>query len=373
MRNIFASEDGRKPWQNIHFLCELYGLSYPYEDIDYLALKLEGEPGVKQYYDEHIRPRTPEYTRRTEKVRATQMVRLGIGAAIVLALSIILPLFFAVISLPFLYAWYRWPHVVFRRKIKEEFFHLWLPYYGQDFQLVREGGMSLAELQASDILPAHDYQHQEDFVRGTYKGVQISLCELALDKAFMEGDKRNYVNVFKGLVVKIRMHKSFSGQTVVRRDLGKMRNLAQGVFNRLERITLEDPRFENRFEVYGDNQQEARYLLTPAFMERLLHLESLVLQKRREQVQDQFILRRFLNSDANPIGRLFTARANKGIQASFNRDHLLLLIPSKYNYFEMGRLKAPISFYAEINRIHAEMQDIFGIIETLKLHEQTGL
>jgi hypothetical protein len=39
------------------------------------------------------------------------------------------------------------------------------------------------------------------------------------------------------------------------------------------RVRLEDPVFEKAFEVYGSDQIEARFLLTPDFMERLLGLE----------------------------------------------------------------------------------------------------
>ena len=41
-----------------------------------------------------------------------------------------------------------------------------------------------------------------------------------------------------------------------------------------ERIRLEDPEFEKQFEVYCDDQITARYVLTPAFMQRLKKLNE---------------------------------------------------------------------------------------------------
>jgi hypothetical protein len=66
--------------------------------------------------------------------------------------------------------------------------------------------------------------------------------------------------------------RSFAGVTVVRRD--------NGIFNLLggepgmKRVGLEDPVFEKAFEVWGTDQVEARYLVHPAFMQRLLDLET---------------------------------------------------------------------------------------------------
>ena len=55
--------------------------------------------------------------------------------------------------------------------------------------------------------------------------------------------------------------------------LGQSLQSLAAVFQRGELVKLEDPRFENEFVVYADDQVEARYILTPAFMERLLEFK----------------------------------------------------------------------------------------------------
>jgi hypothetical protein len=44
----------------------------------------------------------------------------------------------------------------------------------------------------------------------------------------------------------------------------------------LEKVKLESPEFENRFIVYSNDQVEARYILTPSFMERLVKLQDMM-------------------------------------------------------------------------------------------------
>jgi hypothetical protein len=41
-------------------------------------------------------------------------------------------------------------------------------------------------------------------------------------------------------------------------------------------VKLESVEFENKFVVYSNDQVEARYILTPSFMERLVKLQDLM-------------------------------------------------------------------------------------------------
>ncbi len=75
---------------------------------------------------------------------------------------------------------------------------------------------------------------------------------------------------FKGQFVSILFPQKFQAQTVVIPD--------KGLFNwkkrrGMKRVRLVDPVFEKMFEVYGTDQVEARYLLAPDFMQRLVDLE----------------------------------------------------------------------------------------------------
>ena len=63
----------------------------------------------------------------------------------------------------------------------------------------------------------------------------------------------------------------------------------------------------------------------------------------------------------------------KEIQASFYDDKFLIMIPSRKNRFEAGSIFSPATFEEEINTILAEMNDIFQIVDTLKLNQIIGL
>ncbi len=70
--------------------------------------------------------------------------------------------------------------------------------------------------------------------------------------------------------------RDFLGSTLVRRDGFKFTLFGDSKSYQgetLERIKMVDPRFEDAFDVYGSDPVEARYLVHPAYCERLLELE----------------------------------------------------------------------------------------------------
>jgi len=71
---------------------------------------------------------------------------------------------------------------------------------------------------------------------------------------------------YEGIVLSMPHHDKFSGHTIIRRDLGR-RNPSQ--VNGLKRVGFASLEFEGKFEVFSDDQVEARFLLSPDFVARL--------------------------------------------------------------------------------------------------------
>jgi len=105
----------------------------------------------------------------------------------------------------------------------------------------------------------------EDLFTGARSGAEFQLYEGVLTKR----SGKNTVTVFRGQVLRIAFPKKFLGTTVVNRD-------SQRWFppKGLQRVGLESSQFERIFEVFGDDQVEARFLVHPVFMERLMALEA---------------------------------------------------------------------------------------------------
>ena len=72
---------------------------------------------------------------------------------------------------------------------------------------------------------------------------------------------------FQGVVISLPHHSRFIGRTIIRRDMGK---LNPPVVQDLKRVGFASSKFEKLFELFSDDQVEARFLITPDFMERLI-------------------------------------------------------------------------------------------------------
>lgn len=125
-----------------------------------------------------------------------------------------------------------------------------------------------------------DRYRGEDYFRGRIGKTDIEFSEVtARHKSSSESGARQnekYTTIFRGLFIIADFNKHFKTHTVVVPDTAEKlfgrfgQNLQAFSPGRGKLIRLEDPRFEKEFCVYGDDQVEARYILTPALMERIL-------------------------------------------------------------------------------------------------------
>ncbi len=194
-------------------------------------------------------------------------------------------------------------------------------------------------LEYSHIFKGFTINQGDDFFVGTYNDVGITIAEEKLQKEIYVNKHRRKVTIFKGICVLLDMNKPFEGRTVALKD-GGMLNVLKRVSG-LQRVHLEDMVFEKIFEVFSDNQIEARYLLTTAFMERVLKLRDLF--------------------------------GGKSIQFSFFKDKLLFAIPTKQDMFETCSFFKTAINKPQIDLVFEQFYMVFSIINLLKLNQKIGM
>jgi hypothetical protein len=136
---------------------------------------------------------------------------------------------------------------------------------------------ALERLKQLKLLPSYVKSEFEDLFSGAHKGARYELYEGHLQQRTTDSKGRTrYTTVFRGQLIRMHFPRDFLGVTVVRRDMGVFNVFGGGENNgrKLERVRLVDPTFEKAFEVWSTDQVEARYLLHPVMMERLIALES---------------------------------------------------------------------------------------------------
>ncbi len=230
----------------------------------------------------------------------------------------------------------------FHGRVGSEVFPVIMQFLGPDFSFNGASHYPAGHYLPFGLLPGYDRVSYDDHLRGRYHGLALDILELKLEKSSRDSKGRTkYNTVFDGLLVEVDAHKPFKGMTRICQDKGAFFNALSRLGNGLERVRLEDPRFEDAFEVYGSDQVESRYLLTTATMERFA-----------------------------AIARLY----NSKLEACFYQGKLLIKLPTPHNYFQVGtNIYEPINFKADIEQLFAELQEFFDLIDTLKLTDKSAI
>lgn len=230
------------------------------------------------------------------------------------------------------------------RALKESLVAPVCQYFGLDYHQ-RPTAVPIRRFVQAGLLPAsYDQSRAEDQISGEYRGVAINLCELTLQQTIEDKDRSSTQVVFQGMILTYRFPKPFTGETRVVPNRGGLFGWASRSGYRPrhpgDRVYLEDPVFEEHFNVYATDQVEARYLLTPRFMERLMDLS-----------------RHFSESSTQSL--------------AFTENDLLICLRSGKDRFEGGSLLQQVSHRERVQELLGELEQVLGIVDVLDLTNQT--
>jgi hypothetical protein len=195
---------------------------------------------------------------------------------------------------------------------------------GVKFQMKGFEAPAFDRLTSLNLLPKPDDKTFEDFFWGSRGTSDFSLYEATLTR----GSGKNRRTVFRGQIFRVEFPRKFLGTTVVLRDSGWLN--AFECPKGLEKVGLEDPHFEKIFQVFGDDQVEARAILTPTFMEHLVALEQ--------------------------------AYAGENLRCGFEAGHLLIAIETP-DHFEIGGMFSSLVDKKRVERIAGDLRAVFNLID----------
>ena len=144
------------------------------------------------------------------------------------------------------------------------------------------------ELYLATGLPSNfDRSSAEDFCQGKIGATIFRLMEVSTAKKETYRDHQGHtqvrwISIFKGLLFAADFNKNFSAKTIIRSDqlekhFGIFARTVQKmvkVGGHLKLVELENPVFEKLFKVESTDPNQARYLLSASFMEKLCHLHQ---------------------------------------------------------------------------------------------------
>jgi hypothetical protein len=151
------------------------------------------------------------------------------------------------------------------------------------------------KFKKSDLFRSRiDVYKGEDYFQGKAGQTQIEFSELLVQrKEQTRNSKGNtqtkYITIFRGLFFIADFNKHFNGTTIVVPDQGKSRigKWFEEKVTTGKRVSLEDPEFEKLFEAYSTDEIEARYILTPSFMSRMVEYRKKIGNRLRCSFSNQ--------------------------------------------------------------------------------------
>ena len=185
------------------------------------------------------------------------------------------------------------------------------------------------------FLEKFDRYKGDDYVEGRRDKTVFCFSELHTEREVGSGKDSHWETIFKGLFFIGDFNKNFQGRTYVYSEnnpqLGFLSKLLTSFARDLEKVKLESSAFENKFIVYSSDQVEARYILTPSFMERLVKLQDLMGDSTSYSFVDTNVYVAVPISDALFEPSVFSANDYNKLGDYYNTVHIVFDIIDELN------------------------------------------
>ena len=215
--------------------------------------------------------------------------------------------------------------------------------------------------KTSGLLSYFDNSCFDDCFSGKYNDVGFEIREFKATQEVDIGGDRKTVTIFDGVIVILEMNKNFKGNTVLKPhgltnnytskamsvsmtfELGKKSKPEVEVYKapNLRKTTLEDVEFNKKFDVYTDDEVEARYLLTTSLMERLSTIQTIF--------------------NANEVA------------CSFYNQKFYIALSTRKDLFSIGSLDKEVYDKEQFDIMFEEILSIIKLIDHFKLNQKIGL
>ena len=135
-------------------------------------------------------------------------------------------------------------------------------------------------IRDKELVKMGNIYHSNDLISASYKEIPFQMADILIQDESTDSEGHTQTTtLFKGQWFIFQFNKNFTGYLQLRdRENRLFRNgKPYNIFSSREntkRIEFENDEFNNVFTSYASDDHEAFYLITPHFMEKLLHLKK---------------------------------------------------------------------------------------------------
>ena len=236
--------------------------------------------------DVHLRELEEERKKKSDKNTYTWLVGLLLSFLFAFFCMILipvapfkffLPVVFLILGITFTYYLSQILKKEFQNSFKEKIIQRLIKSHYPNFSYHPLKHISLQDFRNAKLFKRKPHHFSgEDWIEGKYEDTDFRLSELKATYESKDNDGHTTSNtIFDGLFMIADFHKYFHSRTYVIPETGwKAIGLNKKKHAGASLIEMEDPEFERRFRVFSTNDQDARYILSPAMMERICKLQD---------------------------------------------------------------------------------------------------
>ncbi|MGN1345001.1 MAG: DUF3137 domain-containing protein [Traorella sp.] len=140
-----------------------------------------------------------------------------------------------------------------------------------------ENGFSEDFVKNTYFIDSGNTYSSDDYVSGSYQGYEFERSDVCMQDVRSCGKSTTVVTLFKGSWTIFSFHKPISTYLLIREREFLSNGKPGGIFSNAphtNKVKFEDLDFNERFDVYAQNEHDAFYVLTPHFIEKIKELEA---------------------------------------------------------------------------------------------------
>jgi len=231
-----------------------------------------------------------------------------------------------------IYLFSQWIIKIFKRNTKKIYLPELLSYIGKfKSKNSKDDKNNLnSYISSLKLFSSFNIFENDDRFIGEYHNIPVDISEICIKRKLYKDSQI----IFNGLLLSIPSNKEFNG-TIIFREKGLCHIGTEG----LNKINLEATEIEKEYDIFASDNIEARKILTPAFLVRLLELSKKLKTK---------------------------------IYVSFEQNKVNVAIQSKKDMFEIPIISS-VHNINNYKKLLSELIEILSIIDTLHLDENIGM
>ena len=227
--------------------------------------------------------------------QAMNVIKVGIIIGIILSLCllafilitknlqlIILEVFIIILVLLVTYIIYSIPYSKYKVIYKKVFVEKALNTVFTNLVYNPELGLDESVIRNTEMMDMGDRYESNDYFSGKYKNISVEQADVEIKEVRETKDSdgntnTHYVTIFKGKWMIFDFNKSFKANMQVKtKDFSNSRISNWGKEIKFNKIKLEDEEFNSLFKIYAQDEEEAFYILTPQFMDKIKKVANTV-------------------------------------------------------------------------------------------------